>query len=82
MKYATERTFDGQRASLGRTVIVRFKRQDLEAGVVTSIMGNDDVALRGLESERRSCVVTFIQTKTEDDIRRLPEGSWTWPVRV
>jgi len=81
MKYATEITFDGQRASLGRAVVVRTRDGDLEAATITTITSKDDVMMCGFNVDISSRY-SFIPTKTEDDINALPEGAWTWPVRV
>lgn len=80
-KFATDRTFDGQRASLGRIVVVRFVDSEPEAGIVTVITDDDDVYVRGFSSMRAKAVL-FASAKTEESCIALPENSWTWPVRV
>jgi hypothetical protein len=83
MKYATTKTFDGQRASLGRVVIARSCGGILEGGMIVALTDDDErVFVRLLDSAYVSSCLAFVPTKTEEDINALPEGSWTWPVRV
>lgn len=82
MKYATEKTFDGQRASLGRLVVVCRHGMSIESGVVTAVWDNDIVEVRALATDVLLTDYKFVPTKTEECVNSLPEGSWTWPVRV
>lgn len=82
MKYATEKTFDGQRASVGRAVVVKQFGMHAEAGIVSAICDDDSIEIYCLSLNDRHDDFTFVSTKTEDDINALSEGAWTWPVRV
>lgn len=88
MKFATEKTFDGQRASLGKVVVMRDKHIELVAGMVVKIdndYGDERVYVESMERSRSDNdirLLKFVATKTEEDINALPEGAWTWPVRV
>ena len=88
MKYATTRTFDGHRASLGKIVVMRDKNFELVAGMVVKIdndYGDERVYVESMErgrSDNDIRLLKFAVTKTEEDVNALPEGSWTWPVRV
>lgn len=81
--YASEEKFGGQRASVGRAVVLRDDAGDeVEAGVVTLIPADRRMtitsSLSGVDFED----LTFVETKTEAEVDALPPKSWTWPVRV
>jgi hypothetical protein len=88
MKYATTRTFDGQRARVGMIVVMRDKNFELVAAMVVKIdndYGDERVYVESMERSRSDNdirLLKFVPTKTEADINALPEGSWTWPVAV
>ena len=83
MKYATEKTFDGRRLSIGQTVIVRSVSQPCATPATVLMVGDaDEVTLREACSMHPIMGLKFVKTKTEDDINALSEGAWTWPVRV
>lgn len=87
MKYATTRTFDGQRARVGMVVVVRDRQLDIVAGIIARVdveYGEDRVVIAELDApmaEARDSM-RFVPTKTESDINALPENAWTWPVAV
>jgi len=82
MKYATERTFGGQRASLGCAVVVKQHCMHVEAGIVSAVCDDDSIEIYCLSLNERHDHLTFISTKTEEDTNALPDDSWAWPVRV
>lgn len=83
--YASKKTFAGQRASLGRVVILHDAADDpIEPGVFTQIDEQENEALTITSSFNGVDNVgfTFVETKTEAEIEALPARAWTWPVRV
>lgn len=80
-RYASEGTFDGQKASVGRVVVV--KRSALAAGIIDGFSGpdQDSIIIRTLDGERFDHL-KFHPTRTQSDVEQMPDGSWTWPPRV
>jgi len=81
--YASEEKFGGQRASVGRTIVLRDGLdEDVEAGVVTKIRSDGMINITSSYSGVDYNEFQFVETKTEADVDALPPRSWTWPVRV
>lgn len=83
--YASTKTFAGQRASLGRVAILHAADDDpIEPGVITQIDEQEKEALTITSSfdGRDHVGFAFVETRTEEEVEKLPANSWTWPVRV
>jgi hypothetical protein len=84
--YATKKTFGGQRASLGRPVIVSDDSEGrIVPGTITRIGGTTDEPVLTITSLYDGCDVeniVFVETTTEEEVARIPPYSWTWPVLV
>lgn len=80
-KYASERVFGGQRASVGRVVVVR-KEHELFVGLIDNIYDDDGVLIVTPQDNDQSSEFSFVETKTAEDVEKMPEDSWTWPPRV
>jgi len=88
-KYATVQSFGGQRASIGRVVLVKIGvgQGDVEPvlapGMIESIEEGDRPNIRTTTGMRfAGGMLDFAETKTEADIDSAPLGSWTWPPRA
>ncbi len=89
MKYATDKTFGGQRASLGRTVILVLGGAPY-AGVIAAINEDDTIQFRDLDPEpgedrgwgTGEDGLMFVDVKTEADLLAAPNRSWCWPPPV
>lgn len=86
-RYTSESTFGGQRASVGRVVVVarevtRGGRVELRAGIIATILpsGEPSIDVIGLSDALQGA--PFVETKTPEDAEAMPAGSWTWPPRV
>ena len=87
-KYATVKIFAGQRASVGRVVIVRTNRDGILAGLISQIDSREQIYIFApgigvngpVEGATRS--YDFKETKTVEEVEALGEFEWTWPVRV
>jgi hypothetical protein len=81
--YASKEPFGGQRASVGRVVVMRDGLDDdVEAGVITRIPTTGRMVITSSYSGGDYDGLSFVETKTEADVDKLPPGAWTWPVRV
>jgi hypothetical protein len=83
-EYATKQTFDGQRASLTRRVIVKPSESVIVVGDIFGIdveRDEPDIAVFGSDHDFRG-KLRFHSTKTEADLDAMPSGTWTWPPRV
>jgi hypothetical protein len=81
-KYATEKTFAGQRASIGRVVLVKMGEQ-LGAGIITAIQRNEDRPwIMPLDGGPQTNRLEFHHAQTEQGAEDMPDGRWTWPPRV
>lgn len=83
-KYATDQQFGGQRASVGRIVVVRTGR-GIQAGVISEIYGDEPV-IRVLSAHTNPDVSSeffaFFEAKTEQELLGAPDGFWSWPPRI
>lgn len=77
--YATKQTFDGQRASVSRSVVVK-KAGDMWAGVIESIVDDQPEIYTLNDGDQQT--YKFATVKTEADIEEVPDDSWFWPPRV
>jgi len=91
-RYASHQTFDGQRATVGRVVIVMMTGGAVTAGIIACINGEDRPLIRTLEpfpSNDGTGGATpgwgpfeFFPSKSEADLDGMPDLTWTWPPRV
>lgn len=79
MVYATNQSFDGQRASVGRNVVVR-RGNVLWAGIIDGIVEDEPEILTLNDGDTRR--YRFASVHTDADIGRAPDCSWFWPPRV
>ncbi len=86
-RYASKKSYGGQRASVGRVVVVARAvttsgRVELRAGVIATILpsGEPSIDVIGLADAWQEA--PFVETKTTSDVEAMPAGSWTWPPRV
>lgn len=91
--YATSEKFGGQRASVGRVVVVKYKG-DLFMGIVEAISLDGQRPIIRMFSDHSpdarndsafgfdDADLDFIDLKTEDEIAAAPERCWFWPPRV
>ena len=84
--YATDKAFAGQRASIGRTVLVRRLKGDespIDPAIITTIHPGDIIDARSCEDHAILPLSsdTFV-TVTAEAIDDMPAGAWTWPPRV
>jgi hypothetical protein len=81
--YATKTAFAGQRASLTRAVVIKIDGA-LFAATIGAI--DDDrpsfVTVPHLPNSRAIRALEFFDAKTEADLERMPDNTWTWPPRV
>ena len=89
MKYTSEKKYGGQRASIGRSVVVKTEDNGLGAGLIDGIAtdtdGETDTEEVWIAEAGEVGVMTglvFHPTTTEAEIEAMPVGCWTWPVRV
>jgi hypothetical protein len=82
--YATEKMFGGQRVSVGLVVLEGVPDEPglLEVAFVVGVDQHRDVPMMGVELLGDSFSATYFDAKTEDDLERMPKGSWCWPPRV
>ena len=81
-RYATAATFGGQRASICRAVVVHHDAC-LSSGTIDSIDAESGapwihIPLHGIVTDD----LAFHATSTEAEVDALPDGCWTWPVRL
>lgn len=89
MKYATLQSFAGQRASIGRIVVISVAGSEglprIRAGLIAAIDPALDAPrildLRCPEQEP-SAGWAFCATLTPAEAEAIPAGSWTWPPRI
>lgn len=81
--YAFEQTFDGQRPSLGRIILVRRAR-GVEPAIVTFINGTASFFAQTLGREPQECTCTALtyHPTTATDVMDMPAGAWCWPPRT
>jgi hypothetical protein len=77
-KYATEQMFGGQRASVGRVVVIHTLH-GICADTIDRIAGEAPVMKF---NQGRLNEFTFHPTTTAADVEAMPPGCWTWPPRV
>lgn len=95
-KYATDQKFAGQRASVGRVVLLAAKKHDgsegvcLRAGMIIAISSKDDrpyihdVAAGTCDWKEPAWTFFNVHQSASDEetLALMPIGSWTWPPRV
>ncbi|XXX79212.1 hypothetical protein WMF30_10600 [Sorangium sp. So ce134] len=95
-KYATDQAFGGQRASIGREVVVAERLADedgqltgeviIRAGKIDTIhVGADRPVIctwSGNVYHPDGAELTFVPCTTQAEVEALPADSWTWPARV
>lgn len=90
--YATQQKFGGQRASVGRIVLLAAPKHDdpskvcLRAGIVVAVSAGQD---RPYIQDAKTGVVDwgepmwhFRATTSPEEAEALPLGAWTWPPRI
>lgn len=93
-KYATEQKFGGQRASVGRAIVLATRKHDgkegtcLRAGTIRAVSSSQDLPYIVVDGEPGDLVNKddlgwkFVETRTESEVEAMPFGSWTWPPRI
>ncbi len=85
--YATKESFAGQRASVGRDVVVGSRLGPMW-GKIAHIDERRGIFLfvppLGIETRVEGAAhgYTFKECRTEQDVEALGPFEWTWPVRV
>lgn len=85
--YATKDSFAGQRASVGRDVIVGHEHGPMW-GKIAHIDKDHGLFLfvppigHGMVPLGAMCGYDFKECRTEADVEALKPLEWTWPVRV
>jgi hypothetical protein len=85
--YASKEQFAGQRASIGRDVVVGTDRGP-RWGKIVEVDPQRGACLFvppiGLSAKVEGATFgyEFKETKTEQDVEALGQFEWTWPVRV
>ncbi len=90
--FATSTKFDGQRASVGLVVCVKYKGE-ISAGLVVAISTDGERPIIRMFSDHSpdgrhdsafgfDSGLAFENIKTEEDIRHRCDGCWFWPPRV
>lgn len=84
--YASSIPFAGQRASIGRTILVRRTKggeSPIEPAIITAIRpGNIIDAREGEDHALLVCTPETFETHTAETIDSMSAGAWTWPPRV
>jgi hypothetical protein len=81
--YATKQAFGGQRASIGRVVVIRDLDGTLAAGMIDLIYEDTDrPRIVRVDSGVSMPGLKFCEAKDEEAVRNLPPDTWTWPPRV
>lgn len=85
--YATKEVFAGQRASVGRDVVVGTERGPVW-GKIAFVDDRRGIFLfvppigANANAMGSMCGYEFKECKTEADVEALKPMEWTWPVRV
>lgn len=93
--FATSEQYGGQRVSVGRIVVVKYKGE-IAAGIVVSIsLDGRRPIIRALSGDapdgsRDSAFgfsegfgeLPFAEVRSEEDIETAPDRCWFWPPRV
>lgn len=92
MSYASKQSFGTQRASAGRVVLIAVKREIgdpdkgpwVRAGVIIGISSRTDKPyVRDLGAKDHTWEhLVYFEAKTEEDVTKMPVGSWCWPPRL
>ena len=90
--YVTSEVYGGQRASVGRIVVVKYNDEILAGVIVAISMDGERPIIRMLSDESpgrndsafgfRPGELAFEDVKSPDDIRKLVNFCWFWPPRV
>jgi hypothetical protein len=87
VKYATDQSFGGQRASVGRVVVVCLEREEwptLVPGLIDSIdvvMDQPWIQVMGAVG-RLLLQPRYSGAATPAEAEAMPPGTWTWPPRI
>lgn len=84
-KYATDQKFGGQRASIARAVLYATSgvgMRDLCMMFIVGIDDDTDLPIIGSAPDACGCFADYFDAKSEEDLERMPPGSWCWPPRV
>ena len=84
--YATITKFAGQKASVGRIVLVRRTKgseSPIEPAIITAIRPGDIIDARSCEDHALLvCTPETFEAHTAETIDGMSAGAWTWPPRV
>jgi hypothetical protein len=82
--YASEQSFGGQRASVGRVILTRRgESSELQPCIITRIRPGDIIDARSAEDGREVWFTADTFTcRTSADVGDMPCGAWCWPPRA
>jgi hypothetical protein len=84
--YATTIPFAGQKASVGRTILVRRTKGDespIGPAIITAIRPGDIIDARSCEDHALLvCTRETFEAHTAETIDDMTAGAWAWPPRV
>ena len=84
--YATTIPFAGQKASVGRTILVRRTKggeSPIEPAVITAIRPGGIIYARSCEEHALLvCTLGTFEAHTAETIDGMSAGAWAWPPRV
>ena len=84
--YASTIMFAGQRASVGRTILVRRTKGDespIGPAIITAIRPGDIIDARSCEDHALLvCALETFEAHTTETLDSMSAGAWTWPPRV
>jgi len=78
--YVSKTPFAGQRASVGRGVVVKIS-DSIRSGVIDGIDAQDEITIV-CPGDRPRRGLLFVQTNSIGDVEAMPDLSWSWPARV
>ena len=84
--YASTIMFSGQKASIGRTILVRRTKGDespIEPAVITAIRPGDIIVARSCEDHATLvCTLDTFEQRAKKKWKADKALAWTWPPRV
>lgn len=86
--YASKEVFAGQRASMGRDVVVGKVGGGIASGKIVDVDKNWGLFIfvfpigKDAKVDGAQCGYVFKECKTEADVNALAPLEWAWPVRV
>ena len=84
--YASTIPFAGQKASIGRIILVRRTKgaeSPIEPAIITVIRPGDIIDARSCEDHAPLvCTPETFEAHTAETIDGMSAGAWTWPPRV